>query len=111
MVGTSDLIKEIIQRSPGGSDGKQSALQSWRPGFDPWAGKIPWRKEWLPTPVFLPGKSHGQRSLAGCIPLGSQESNVTEQLTISHTFTEILAPSARRGHSEEMQQNPKEGLR
>ena len=32
---------------------------------DPWAGKIPWRREWQPTPVFLPGKSHGQRSLVG----------------------------------------------
>ena len=34
-------------------------------GFDPWVGKIPWRSEWQPTPVFWPGKSHGQRSLAG----------------------------------------------
>jgi len=36
-----------------------------RRGFDPWVGKIPWRRKWQPTPVFLPGKSHGQRSLAG----------------------------------------------
>jgi len=36
-----------------------------RRGFDPWFGKIPWRKTWQPTPVFLPGESHGQRSLAG----------------------------------------------
>ena len=34
-----------------------------RPGFDPWVGKISWRREWLPTPVFLLGKSHGHRSL------------------------------------------------
>ena len=40
-------------------------LQCRRLGFDPWVGKIPWRREWLPTPVFLPGKSHGQRNLAG----------------------------------------------
>jgi len=33
--------------------------------FDPWVGKIPWRKEWLRTPIFFPGESHGQRSLAG----------------------------------------------
>jgi len=33
--------------------------------FDPWVGKIPWRRAWQPTPVFLPGESHGQRSLAG----------------------------------------------
>ena len=31
-----------------------------RPGFDPWVGKIPWKRRWLPTPVFLPGESHGQ---------------------------------------------------
>ena len=37
-----------------------------------WAGKILWRRKWYPTPVFLPGEPHGQRSLAGCSPLGSQ---------------------------------------
>ena len=37
-------------------------------GFDPWVGKIPWRRAWQPTPVVLPGKSHGQRSLAGYSP-------------------------------------------
>ena len=42
-----------------------------RPGLDPWVGKIPWRKEWQPTPVFLPGESHGQKILAGC-STGSQ---------------------------------------
>ena len=41
---------------PGGSDGKESALQCRRPGFNPWIGKIPWRREWLSTPVFLPGE-------------------------------------------------------
>ena len=40
-------------------------LQCRRPGFNPWIGKIPWRREWLPTSLFLPGESHGQRSLAG----------------------------------------------
>ena len=39
-------------------------------GFHPWIGKIPCRREWLPTPVFLPGKSHGQRSLVGYSPWG-----------------------------------------
>ena len=38
-----------------------------RLGFDPWVGKIPWRRKWPPTPVFLPGESHGQRSLAGLV--------------------------------------------
>ena len=41
-------------------------------------GKIPWRRTWQPTPVFLPGESHGQRSLTGCSPWGRKESDTTE---------------------------------
>ena len=37
-------------------------------GFDPWVGKIPWKRAWQPTPVFLPGESPGQRSLVGYSP-------------------------------------------
>ena len=50
--------------------GKESACQyrrCRRLGFDPWVGKIPWRREWLPTPVFLPRESHGQRSLVATV--------------------------------------------
>ena len=50
--------------------GKESACQCGRPKFNPWVGKIPWRRKWQPTPVFLPGKSHGQRSLVGYSPQG-----------------------------------------
>ena len=49
---------------PGGSESK-ICLQCGRPWFHPWIGKTPWKKEWQPTPVFLPGEFHGQRSLAG----------------------------------------------
>ena len=42
--------------------------------FDPWVGKVPWRREWQPTPVFLPGEFHGQRSLAGHIVHGVAQS-------------------------------------
>ena len=45
--------------------GKESAYQYRRHGFSPWVRKIPWSRKWPPAPVFLPGKSHGQRSLAG----------------------------------------------
>ena len=45
--------------------GKEFACWCRRREFDPWVGKIPWRRKWQPTPVFLPGKSHGQKSLAG----------------------------------------------
>ena len=54
-----------------------------RPGFDPWVGKIPWRRKWQPTPIFLTGKSHGQRSLMGYNPWGHTELDTTEQLTVS----------------------------
>ena len=49
-----------------------------RCGFDPWIGKIPWRKKWQSTPVFLPGESHRQRNLAGYSPWGSKESDMTK---------------------------------
>ena len=55
-----------------------------RQGFDPWVRKIPWRA-WQPTPAFLPGESHGQRSLAGYSPQGRKESDTTE--ASQHTCT------------------------
>ena len=55
-------------------------------GFDPWLGKIPWRRKWQPTPVILPGKSHGQRSLEGNSPWGHIESDTAERLTITNSF-------------------------
>ena len=47
-----------------------------------WVRKIPWRREWLLTPVFLPGKSYGQRSLVGNSPWDLKESVMTERLTL-----------------------------
>ena len=55
-------------------------LQCGRPGFNPWVGKIPWRRKWQPTPGFLPGESHGRRSLVGYSPRGRKESDTTEWL-------------------------------
>ena len=61
-------------RVPGGRPwwlrGKESAYQCKRYGFNPGVRKITWRRKWQPTPVFLPGKSHGQRSLVGYSPWG-----------------------------------------
>ena len=59
---------------PGGSANKESAGD----GFNPWAGKIPWRREWLPTPVFGPGEFHGQRSLVGYSPWSCKELDMTD---------------------------------
>ena len=60
--------------------GKETASQCRRPRFDSWVGKIPWKRKWQPSPVFLPGKSHGQRSLAGYSLWGHKELGMTEQL-------------------------------
>ena len=59
---------EVGRRHSGKLSGKESACQCRRHEFSPWVGKIPWRKKWLPTPVFLPGESHGQRSLEDYSP-------------------------------------------
>ena len=57
-------------------------LQCRRCGFNPWVGKISWRRKWQPTPVFLPGKSYGQTSLAGCNPWGRKELDTADQLSL-----------------------------
>ena len=62
----------------GDSDGKESACNAGDPGSILGLGKIPWRREWQPTPVFLPGESHEQRILAGCGTWGYIESDMTE---------------------------------
>ena len=52
-------------------------LQCRRPRFDPWFGIMPWRRKWEPTPVFLPKKFYGQRSLASYSPWGLKELDMT----------------------------------
>ena len=62
-----------------GTSGKRPACQCRRhERFDPSVRKIPWKKAWQPTPVFLPGESHGQRSLMGYSPKGCKELGITE---------------------------------
>ena len=65
---------------PGGSDSKASVCNAGDPGFNPWVGKMPWRRNWQPTPVLLPGKSHGRKNLVGYSPWGRKESDTTERL-------------------------------
>ena len=70
-----------LQVFRGNTSGKEAACQCWRHKrcrFDPWVGKVPWRRAWQPTPVFLPGESHGQRSLEGYSPQGHKELDMTE---------------------------------
>ena len=79
---------------PGGPSGKESACQYRKPkkhGLDPWVGKILWRRKWQPTPVFLPGKYHGQRSLEGYTPWAHRDWDMTKQLsTISQVQNNVI---------------------
>ena len=78
---TCVLSLSIVLGLPRWHSGKETACQCRRRQFDPWVKKIPWRRKWQPTLVSLPGKSHGQRSLAGYSPLGHKESKRTKQLS------------------------------
>ena len=72
--------------------GKESACQCRKRGFSPWVGKISWRRKWQPTPVFLPGKFHGHRSLAGYSPWGLKELVTTSQLNNNVKTSLCLSP-------------------
>ena len=60
-------------------------VKNLRLRFDSWVGEIPWRRAWLPTPIFLPGQSHGQRNLAGYSSWGCKELDTAEWLTHMRT--------------------------
>ena len=78
------MIMQILHMTlgfPGGPNGKEPACQCRthkRHGFHPQVGKIPWRRAWQSTPVFLPGESHGQGNLTGYSPKHREESDMTE---------------------------------
>ena len=67
-------MAQLVKNLPANSGDKRCE-------FDSWVGKIPWRRKWQPAPVFVPREPHGQKSLAGYIPRGCKELEVTE-----HTF-------------------------
>ena len=74
---------------PGGSDSEESASYTGDPDSIPGLGKIPWRKKWQPTPVFLPGESHRQRSLVGYSPWGRRVRHDWVTNTHTHTHTHM----------------------
>ena len=75
-------IPSSVSGLPWWLSGKKSACERRRRGFNPWIGKIPSRRKWQPTPVILPGKSHGQRSLACYSPWGLKESDTPSTHTL-----------------------------
>ena len=72
---------------PGSSEVKASACNVGDLGSIPGLGRFPWRRKWQPTPVFLPGESHGWRTMVGYSPRGHKESDTTERLHFTFTFT------------------------
>ena len=82
---------------PGGSEAKSPPASAGDVGsISPWGRKIPWRRKWQPTPVFLPGKFHGQRSLAGCSPWGSKE---WDDLATKQEQAELATEESYKGFS------------
>ena len=71
---------------PGGSDSKESACNEGDWDLIPGPGIFPWRREWPPTPIFMPGEFHGHRSLAGSSPWGHKESDTTERLNTAQNI-------------------------
>ena len=85
--------------------GKESAFQCRRVGFDPCVRLIPWRRKWQHTPVFLPGKSYGQRSLAGYSTWDCKESDTTEQLS-PHQTSIVCICQSQSSHSSQSALSP-----
>ena len=81
---------------PGGTRGEEPACQCRRCGLSPWVGKIPLRRAWQPTPVFLPRESHGQRSMAGYSPWGRRVGcdAVTEHVACGSSISPLGLDSA-----------------
>ena len=88
-----------IYGPPWGLCGEESACQSWRCRFDPWMGKIPWRRQWQPTAVFL--ENPMDRGAWNC-----KESHMTEPLTLSLSFSRPLSEN----NQWEFHGNPKQVL-
>ena len=89
-------ISYVFYGLPWGLRWERICLQCRRPRFDPWVGNIPWKREWLPTPVFFPGEFHGQRSLAGYSPWGHKELDMTEWLTLSLSKSFWLSQNTKK---------------
>ena len=86
-----EVHEAYLKSGPGGAIGKISAFRCRWCGFDPWVGKILWRRKWQTATVFLPGKFHGQRSLAGATVHGIEESDMTEHTLVSFILSKLWA--------------------
>ena len=75
---------------------EEFTCQHRRHQFDPWVRKIPWKRKWEPTLVFLPGKSHGQSKLAGYSPWGCKESDLTEHACMHQIYNQVVIHAMKK---------------
>ena len=106
-------VPSLLQGFPGGTSGKGMACQCRRLKtcrFHPWFRKISWRRAWQPTPVFLPGKSHGKRSLVEYNPQSHKESDTTESTqhtcTVYYKFDLSSVPGSEHTVMNKLDQGP-----
>ena len=95
----TSLVAQMVKRLP----------TVWRLGFNPWVWKVSWRRKWQPSPGFLPGKSHGQRSLVGYRPWGCKELDTTEQLHFQFSsvqFSRSVVSDSLRPHESQHTRPP-----
>ena len=93
---TLNITSDIMTGCPGGLDCKESSFNVGEPRFNPWVGKIPWRREWHSTAVFLPGEFQGQRSLGSSLWV-CKELETTALLTLPlwQAVTQVASPDPK----------------
>ena len=95
---SSDTCQSLCSQGPGRSDSKGSACSAGDLGSIPGSGRFPWRREWQPTAVFLPGEFHGQRSLMDHNPWGRKDQDKTRWLTQPQRRRRCPLPSPPQSH-------------
>ena len=95
------IVKKWLPRWLSGKESACQGRRCKRCRFDLWVGKIPWRRKWQPSPVFLHGKSHGQRSLVGYSPWHHRESDTAERLNSSSSCRNSLLSQPNKSQTPE----------
>ena len=99
--GNTLLEAAFIHGLPSGLSGKESTCHCRRCGFDPWVEENIWRRAWLPTPVLLPGESHGQRSLGAAVHgVAMSQTGLSDSTTISESFVYVALPASCTGRDQ-----------
>ena len=90
-----------MAKTPHSQCRRHSSITGQATRFNPWVRKIPWRKKWQPTPVFLPGKFHGKRSLAGYSSWSRKELDMTEYAHVHRLQLRVHLPQLKNLHGHD----------